>query len=395
MISFVAGFGVLIVAGPSIIRVPDDYGKIQWAIGNASDGDTIFVRSGTYYEHVIVSKPLVLVGEDKATTIIDGNGTGTVVSVTADSVVINGFTMRNSGRNGYWSFDAGIYLHSGSNEITWNVLMNNNYGIIVATPYAKGSDKNSIAENIIQNNNYGILAFGKKNVISDNTVTGNPRYGIWLQGLWVNDSNIITGNIVSNSQYGISLCGWVLLGGTTSSDFRHNVLQGSSELQSPPLSNNTVSDSMVTGCEYGINIEVCNGNTVTGNTITSNNVGLSINSFIEEGSLNNTIYHNNFVDNTAQVYVTLGYANTWDDGYPSGGNYWSDYADIDQYSGPYQNETGPDGIWDHPYEIYENNIDHYPIVAEFPTWTSMLLVLIVLTVATVIYKRRPLKTSIH
>ena len=45
MISFVAEFGVLIAASPSIVRVPDDYEKIQWAIGNASDGDTIFVRA--------------------------------------------------------------------------------------------------------------------------------------------------------------------------------------------------------------------------------------------------------------------------------------------------------------------------------------------------------------
>ena len=35
------------------------------------------------------------------------------------------------------------------------------------------------------------------------------------------------------------------------------------------------------------------------------------------------------------------------------------------------------------------------IIPEFPTWTSMLLVLIVLTVAIVIYKRRLLKTSIQ
>ena len=95
------------------------------------------------------------------------------------------------------------------------------------------------------------------------------------------------------------------------------------------------------------------------------------------------------------MHVTLGYANTWDDGYPSGGNYWSDYADIDQYCGPYQNETGPDGIWDHPYEIDENNIDHYPIVPEVSTWTSTLLILIMLTVAIAIYKRRLLKTPIH
>jgi parallel beta-helix repeat protein len=348
------------VSSSSIIRVPDDFEKIQWAVGNASDGDTIFVRAGTYYEHVTVSKPLVLVGEDKATTIIDGNGTGTVVSVTADSVVINGFTLRNSGKNGYWSFDAGIYLHSGSNEITGNVLMNSNYGIIMAS-YTMASGGNMIIDNNVQNNNYGIYGSGKKNVISNNTVTGNPRHGIWLQGLGANDSNIITGNIVSNSDYGISLCGWIIIGGTTSSELRHSVLQGSSESQSPPPSNNTVSDNMVTDCGYGISIELCNGNTVTGNIIARNNVGLSMIPFIEEGSLNNTIYHNNFVDNTAQVYTSLGYANTWDDGFPSGGNYWGDYEDR------YPNATQIDdsGIWDTPYVIDEDNQDNYPLLHRY------------------------------
>jgi len=36
--------------------VPDDYARIQWAVDNASDGDTIVVRDGTYYGSVIVSK---------------------------------------------------------------------------------------------------------------------------------------------------------------------------------------------------------------------------------------------------------------------------------------------------------------------------------------------------
>jgi uncharacterized protein (DUF2141 family) len=54
--------------------------------------------------------------------------------------------------------------------------------------------------------------------------------------------------------------------------------------------------------------------------------------------------------------------NTWDDGYPSGGNYWSDYSGTDVYSGPYQNVTGSDGIGDIPYVIDANNTDHYPLV---------------------------------
>jgi hypothetical protein len=54
--------------------------------------------------------------------------------------------------------------------------------------------------------------------------------------------------------------------------------------------------------------------------------------------------------------------NTWDDGYPSGGNYWSDYAGVDLFSGPYQNQTGSDGIGDTPYFIRANNTDNYPLM---------------------------------
>jgi len=38
----------------------------------------------------------------------------------------------------------------------------------------------------------------------------------------------------------------------------------------------------------------------------------------------------------------------WDNGYPSGGYYWSDYNGTDSYSGPYQDLTGSDGIGDTP-----------------------------------------------
>ena len=60
-----------------------------------------------------------------------------------------------------------------------------------------------------------------------------------------------------------------------------------------------------------------------------------------------------------------GYANFWDDGYPSGGNYWSDYTGVDLFSGSYQNETGSDGIGDAPYIIDENNVDRYPLMGPF------------------------------
>lgn len=47
--------------------------------------------------------------------------------------------------------------------------------------------------------------------------------------------------------------------------------------------------------------------------------------------------------------------NVWDNDYPSGGNYWSDYKGFDYFSGPYLNETGSDGIGDMPHVICTNN----------------------------------------
>ena len=89
-----------------------------------------------------------------------------------------------------------------------------------------------------------------------------------------------------------------------------------------------------------------------------------------------------------EVYLNQSNTNTWDNGYPSGGNYWSDYTDVDQYSGPSQNITGSDGIWDHPYVIDENNKDNYPIVPEFPSFLILPLFMIATLLAVVVYRRK-------
>ena len=92
------------------ITVPDDYSTIQQAINAAIAGDTVYVRSGTYYEHVSIGKSLTLQGEDRETTIIDGGGSGKVVYVSStNNVTISGFTIRNSGSSTA-SQDAGIVL---------------------------------------------------------------------------------------------------------------------------------------------------------------------------------------------------------------------------------------------------------------------------------------------
>jgi nitrous oxidase accessory protein NosD len=83
---------------PKVIIIPDHYPTIQEAINNADDGDLIYVRSGVYYENVVVNKTVSLLGENRNSTIIDGGGNGTVVIIeNAINTTLNGFTIRDSG----------------------------------------------------------------------------------------------------------------------------------------------------------------------------------------------------------------------------------------------------------------------------------------------------------
>ena len=54
--------------------------------------------------------------------------------------------------------------------------------------------------------------------------------------------------------------------------------------------------------------------------------------------------------------------NYWDAGYPQAGNYWSDYAGADLFSGPAQDIAGSDGIGDVPYGINADHYDSYPLM---------------------------------
>jgi parallel beta-helix repeat protein len=87
-------------------------------------------------------------------------------------------------------------------------------------------------------------------------------------------------------------------------------------------------------------------NVIFGNDIRNNGGGMWLDS-----SGGNTAYHNNFENNFYHVAGPSVSMNVWDNGYPSGGNYWSDNIGADSHRGPYQNETGSDGICDAPYVV--------------------------------------------
>ena len=88
---------------------PNNYSTIQGAIDDANFGDIVYVYddSAPYYENVIIDKSINVTGENRATTIIDANYIGTVVTITADWVNISGFTIQNC------EIDTGLYQYKG------------------------------------------------------------------------------------------------------------------------------------------------------------------------------------------------------------------------------------------------------------------------------------------
>ena len=110
----------------------------------------------------------------------------------------------------------------------------------------------------------------------------------------------------------------------------------------------------------GIRIDNSTSNTIIGNNITSNRHGT-------HPFQGNTFYRNNFINSTDKhVYFdSPNHIDIWDDGYPIGGNYWSNYTILDEKKGPSQNEAGSDGIGDTPHIIDPNNTDRYPLMVPY------------------------------
>jgi len=373
---------------------PGNYSKIQDAIGNASNGDTVFVYndSSPYHEwNIQINKSINLIGEDRYSTIIDGNKkTYDVIFITANWVNISGFTIQKSGgleagisilpyikniaiiENEIISnsYEAGIILGrystncsiidnnvsgnirvgididfcSCNNTISGNKINSNGvYGIIIDT----GANNNSICDNTISENKKGIEIWGNSinNIITNNNILSNEESGIQSMG-YIKFNNITNNNIINNYN-GILM------------DFdRYNTISNNNILnnaygiilQNKAYKNNITGNLIYANSEQGIFFHKSNNNTIKDNIISNNNLGFCIKYTL---SNNNIFYHNNFINNNLDNANDKS-NNTWDNDYPSGGNYWDDYNGTD---------NDGDGIGDTSYFIPGgDNEDRYPLM---------------------------------
>ena len=279
----------------------------------------------------------------KLTDNIASSGDGIVIE--RDNIIIDGAGYTLKGTGAYES--KGIILSGRTNVTVQNTqIINFFYGIVLGH-----SSNNSIVGNNIANNQDGIrLSYSSNNNIVGNNIANNVD-GIRLDSS--SNNNIGGNNIVANYLDGI----WLDLSSNNNIVGNSITATHVDGICLDTSTNNNIVGNNIANNWNGIWLDSSSNNNIFRNNMTANHGhGICLNT-----STNNNIFHNNFIDNAAQVYLERSYGNAWDDDYPSGGNYWDNYTDVDNYSGPYQNETGSDGIWDHPYVIDENNIDRYPL----------------------------------
>ncbi len=197
-----------------------NFTKIQDGIDEAKLGDTIYVYNGTYFENVVIDKSIILIGENKSNTIIDGRVAGNTIKINADQVTIKNFTIQHSG---LIYPNSGINLSSNYNIIENNLITDNFYGMTLYFSsentirgntiqnddhcgiYISKSNNNSIIKNIIQNNNFngvGVYYSSDNNIIEGNTFINNGFCGVNIR---ISSNNNVINNNFSDNNIGIHL----------------------------------------------------------------------------------------------------------------------------------------------------------------------------------------------
>jgi len=365
-VDHVSAVWVLNPAPDNALMVGDGwaYPTIQDALRVATEGDTIYVNTGEYYSNVgsnnllIEESGITLMGAYASDTIIYGDNSGNIIEIRASNVVITGFTL---------SCEIGVYDY-------------NNAAVAVFSSNA------IISENIFSNSGYHGIFLHRE--VQNTTMSSNhfidTKYAI---SLYQSSNNIIRNNIIEETDEGVCKVGINFLNQSRSNLILDNNISTMDtglafreDSSSNTVTGNTIQYCRASGIGFGRWIT---HTLVTGNIIIDNARGVQFSPYLsdDEKPINNTLYHNDFVNNGGlngtsspdQAYDPYG--NIWYKSYPDGGNYWQDdvFQIIDEQCGDSQIEPchEGDGIVDFPYRINPHDaivFDKYPLTSGMMTY---------------------------
>jgi len=332
--------------------------------------------------NIVNGKPIRYLVDNKNGIIGPSLDTGYLALVNCENIQVENLALENNGQGALLAFSEnirvencnfennsqGIWLLNSDNSLLMNNNMSNNYpgyGIIIISGLS-----NTMENNRVENNYYGIDLWdsSSNNRIANNCVSGNGASGICLVDslnntivnnnslnncwdgicLYTSSNNVVENNRVENNGCGIDIYGFDVYS---------------------PSSNNLMINNYVENNYWGIGVYLSPNNVIANNNVSNNYLGICL----MDSSDNNCICHNNFESNSTQARDLC--SNYWDNGYPSGGNYWSDYTGEDNYRGENQDIPGGDSIGDTPYAIPgDNNRDCYPLMSPVGLRTEIITI---------------------
>jgi nitrous oxidase accessory protein len=321
----------------------------------ASPGDTIIVDGGVHRGNLHLSRKIALIGLDNP--VLAGDGSGSVVTIDADSCTISGFIIRRSGSR-LVEEDAGILVRSGHNLLERNRLDDILFGI-----YLLGADSNLVRDNDIRGRSE--LELGERgsgihvwNSIRNRFVRNrifDVRDGFYIQNAnhsWIEscesggvrygvhymyaDSNVFVGN-----RFYENLAGAAIMYSRGIRMYRNEFTRNHGFSSFGILfqdCHGLVADSnLIAENGVGMFFEASTDNMFRNNIIARNTTALQM----FQNSVGNTFSANAFIDNLSPL-VIVGKRTESHWSLLGVGNYWSSYAGYDLEG---------DGIGDVPMKI--------------------------------------------
>jgi parallel beta-helix repeat protein len=332
---------------------------IQSAVNNATAGDTVIIKDGTYTENVAVETSSLTIRSENGsdhTTVHAARTWVHVFRVTASHVNMSELTVTGT----RYSLVAGICLKDASNcNISNNVATDNFFGI-----YLADNSSNSIVSNNLAYSNLrpGIVLHGAfNNRIFNNTAYGNGGSGCALS--WASHNNTLSNNTIYSGYVGIGSGQGAYNNRICNNRIRDITESGVRIIYG--THNSSIYNNNISSCGVGIEITKSFDNMVYNNNISDSGNGTA---FTE--SSGNRVYLNNFINNTNEVYsvdstdnlcnstdeVRYTYNNVTYTEYL--GNYWDDY----------QGDDGDgNGIGDTSFDMGYATDDH-PLVKRFENY---------------------------
>jgi len=249
-------------AQATVVYVPDNYTTIQGAINAVSNGDTVVVRSGTYFENINFRGKAITVTSEQGpnVTTIDGGSPSNTDSASVvvfssgedSSSVLDGLTLANGDgtREHSSTYGGGIYCELSDPTITNNIVTDNNAlygGGIYCRDASPTISSNTITENSVGFTGGGIYCTESSPTIVDNMITDNVYGG----GIHMsNSSPLIANNTITGNSCGRQ--GGGIMCSSSSPTIRNNTIMTNRadggggiycSTGSPTLSNNIIADN--------------------------------------------------------------------------------------------------------------------------------------------------------